>query len=242
MSSSHGSRSLFHQGCSNLAIDPSNPDSQIYSYRSRIHHGAAKDVLQELAATRDPSLAAVKCLAHYTLDHDIPRSLAEIQNLASANPLPQVLLIAAILHQHLPEKALQFLAPLQNDIEGVALAVQIYLSLNNPDRAAKIIHDAKKWAQDDILIQLAEAWLDLRLRSYYIYEELAQNTKSPKMLVGQAVAEIQLGRFDDAQFALKSAFQIDPTDPYVLANSIVCAILLGLDPSHFAQFVPPCSF
>jgi coatomer subunit epsilon len=52
-------------------------------------------------------------------------------------------------------------------------------------------------------------------------------------LLGQAVAEIQLGRFPEAESTLKQALEKDPQNPDVLANAIVCATLSGKDPTGY---------
>lgn len=44
----------------------------------------------------------------------------------------------------------------------VALIVQIHLLQNRPDLAAKEAQNARKWAQDSLLVNLAEAWVGLR--------------------------------------------------------------------------------
>lgn len=44
----------------------------------------------------------------------------------------------------------------------VALNVQIHLLQNRPDLAAKEAQNARNWAQDSLLVNLAEAWVGLR--------------------------------------------------------------------------------
>jgi coatomer subunit epsilon len=73
--------------------------------------------------------------------------------------------------------------------------------------------------------------------AYYIYEELAQSASSTsKSLLGQAVAEIQLGRLPEAEATLKQALEKDPQDADVLANAIVCATLAGKDSSEYFRY------
>lgn len=74
--------------------------------------------------------------------------------------------------------------------------------------------------------------------AFYIYEELAQSTSaSPKSLLGQAVAEIQLGRLPEAESTLKQALEKDPQNADILANSIVCAILSGKDSTSYLKYL-----
>ena len=48
-------------------------------------------------------------------------------------------------------------------VEAVALIVQIHLQQNRTDLALKEVLAAKKWAQDNLLINIAESWVGLRV-------------------------------------------------------------------------------
>lgn len=48
-------------------------------------------------------------------------------------------------------------------VEAVALIVQIHLQQNRTDLALKEVLAAKKWAQDNLLINIAESWVALRV-------------------------------------------------------------------------------
>jgi coatomer protein complex subunit epsilon len=64
-----------------------------------------------------------------------------------------------------------------------------------------------------------------------VYEEMAQapSTSATKSLVGQAVAEIHLGRLPEAEAALQQAMQKDPSDAEAIINTIVLSVLSGKD-------------
>ena len=68
-------------------------------------------------------------------------------------------------------------------------------------------------------------------QSFYVFEELAQSpaTQAVHSLVGQAVAELHLGRLPEAEAALKQAIALNPKSPDVLANIIVLTTILGQD-------------
>lgn len=55
------------------------------------------------------------------------------------------------------------------------------------------------------------------------------STSATKSLIGQAVAEIHLGRLPEAEAALQQAMQKDPNDSEAIANSIVLSTLAGKD-------------
>lgn len=73
--------------------------------------------------------------------------------------------------------------------------------------------------------------------SYYVFEELAQNpsTQSVTTLVGQAIAELHLGRLPEAEAAMQQAIQLDPENADALANAIALNIVLGKDSSEYEQ-------
>ena len=98
----------------------------------------------------------------------------------------------------------------------VLLTTQIHLSRHSLALAASTISASKRWAQDSLLINLAEAYLNLRLGSsekyqsaFYVFEELASapSTSSIKTLTSQAIAELHLGRIPEAEAALNEALE-----------------------------------
>lgn len=46
---------------------------------------------------------------------------------------------------------------------SIALTVQIHLQQNRTDLALKEVQAARKWAQDSLLVNIAESWVALRL-------------------------------------------------------------------------------
>lgn len=116
---------------------------------------------------------------------------------------------------------------------------------------------ARRWAQDSLLVNIAESWVGLRVvwrcllrvldrcsrstdcaqggekyqQAFYVYEEMAQapSTSATKSLVGQAVAELHLGRLPEAEAALQQAMQKDPRNAEAMANTIVLSVLSGKD-------------
>lgn len=57
----------------------------------------------------------------------------------------------------------------------------------------------------------------------------APSSSATKSLVGQAVAELHLGRLPEAEAALKEALEKAPNDVEVIANSIVLNVISGKD-------------
>lgn len=48
-------------------------------------------------------------------------------------------------------------------VEAVALIVYIHLEQNRTDLAIKEVQAARRWAQDSLLVNLAESWVGLRV-------------------------------------------------------------------------------
>lgn len=130
-------------------------------------------------------------------------------------------------------------------MEAVALITQINLEQNRLDLAVKEVANARKWAQDSLLVNLAESWVGLRVggekyqQAFYVFEELAQaeSTTSTHSMVSQAVAEIHLGRLEEAEAALQQALAKDPESAEAIANSIVLNVVAGRDASELVRYV-----
>jgi coatomer subunit epsilon len=125
-------------------------------------------------------------------------------------------------------------------VDAVALITQIHLQQNRTDLALKEVKAARSWAQDSLLVNLAESWVGLRLggeryqQAFYVFEELAQApaTSSIYSLVSQAVAEMHLGRVEEAQAALEQAMQKKPDFSDALANLLVLTVITGKEPKE----------
>jgi len=57
----------------------------------------------------------------------------------------------------------------------------------------------------------------------------APSTTAPLSLISQAIAEIHLGRYEEAEAALKQAMEKDSEDADAIANLIVLSLLTGKD-------------
>ncbi|OJK04763.1 hypothetical protein ASPACDRAFT_1877953 [Aspergillus aculeatus ATCC 16872] len=237
----------FHQGQYPAVIDfdPAvlSPENQlparILQLRAQIALGQSAAVLAELAGEDDsnPDLAAVKALAQQSAG-DLESAHTLAQDLAENFPdngTVQVLAGTVLQAQGRSEEALALLAKHQGSLEAVALIVQIHLHQNRSDLALKEVQAAKRWAQDSLLVNLAESWVGLRVggekyqAAFYVYEELASapGTAAPLSIVGQAVAELHLGRLPEAEAALSTALEKYPDDAEVIANAIVLNVLAG---------------
>lgn len=78
-------------------------------------------------------------------------------------------------------------------------------------------------------------------QAFYVWEELAQApaTSSIVTLVSQAVAELHLGRTEEAEAALDQAIKKDPSYAQAIANLLVLNVIAGKDSSELTAYVVP---
>ncbi|CUS14130.1 unnamed protein product [Tuber aestivum] len=240
----HGGQysAIINHDTSGLSAENRIP-SRVYKLRSQIASGQAEGVAAELEGEDSPDLAVLKAFAEYSQGNtvDAMKTVESLVEASSDNATVQII-GATVLHvQGRSEEALALLSKHQGSLEAVALVVQIHLSQNRTDLALKEVLNAKRWAQDSLLVNLAESWVGLRIvtlgfqggeryqQAYYVYEELAQtpSTSTPRALIGQAVAELHLGRLPEAEVALQQALEKDPKHEDALANMIILSILAG---------------
>lgn len=77
-------------------------------------------------------------------------------------------------------------------------------------------------------------------QAFYVFEELAQApaTSSVRSLVSQAVAELHLGRTEEAQAALEEAMKKEPGYAETIANLLVLSVVTGKDPKELTRYAP----
>ncbi|MBW0476830.1 hypothetical protein O181_016545 [Austropuccinia psidii MF-1] len=146
-------------------------------------------------------------------------------------------------------------------LEAVALLVSLYLSprIRRPDLARALYRSAKSWADDAILLQMAEAWISAITGSaagsasgkdpggyqsaFYVFDEMTNtSTASPDHvnvngLNGKAVTQLAMGHVDEAQANLVEALRINPEDESALANAIVIRAHLDSEDSETSNLL-----
>lgn len=226
----------------NSSLSPQNrTTAQQLQYRAQIALGQARDVFSTLSSAKDPASQSIKALAQHSSGSpaggQLALSLAESDGEDAVVQVCSGIVLAA---SGSTAEAIELLSKHQGNLEAVALLTQIHLSQNRTDLALKEVQAAKRWAQDSLLINLAEAWLGMRLggekyqSTFYVYEELAStySATSSTSLVGQAVAELHLGRLPEAEAALQQALQAEHVDPQAIANMIVLSSVIGKSASE----------
>lgn len=246
----------FHQGQYQQVVDfdtssfsASNAlPTRVLKLRARLALGQYDDVIAETSGESGvPDLQAAAALATYLKSPEsADKAVAKAQELAASagdNLSVQLLAGSVLANAGLTEEALALLAKHQGSLDAVALIIQIHLQQNRADLAAKEAQQARKWAQDSLLVNIAESWVGLReggekyQQAFYVFEELAQAPASQTVqsLVGQAVSELHLGRYPEAEAALQQAIALDPNSPDVLSNTIVLNTILGKDTTELKK-------
>ncbi|OBT86068.1 hypothetical protein VE02_05701 [Pseudogymnoascus sp. 03VT05] len=229
------------------SLSPENKvPAHILALRAKVALGEAKEALEEIKdAESGPEYSAVKAYAQHAAGKtaEALKAAAELAESKPDNATVQLLAGSVLQSEGKTEEALALLSQHQGNLEAVALIVQIHLQQNRTDLALKEVLAAKKWAQDNLLINIAESWVALRVggekyqEAFYVFEEIAQapSGAATLALLSQAVSEIHLGRFEEAEAALSQAITQFPENADVIANMAVLSILSGKDRREYVQ-------
>ncbi|KAJ4191385.1 hypothetical protein FALCPG4_009469 [Fusarium falciforme] len=243
----------FHQGQYQEVIDfdtsSFSPDNalpaRVLVLRARLALGQAEDVLADVKGESDPALEALGALAELSLGK-VDSAVKTVEKLAASSAdNTTVLIVGGTVLQAAgkSDEALALLTQHQGSLDAVALIVQIHLQQNRTDLALKEVSAARRWAQDSLLVNLAESWVGLRVggekyqQAFYVFEELAQapSTSSVRSLVSQAVCELHLGRTEEAQAALDQALEKDASSADAIANLLVLNVISGNDAKELTE-------
>ncbi|KXT12154.1 hypothetical protein AC579_10374 [Pseudocercospora musae] len=230
------------------SFSPENEVSvQVLQYRAQCALGQYAEVVSSISdkdAKSTPDLAAVRTYASY-LSKPSGAAVTEAERLAESNGdnLTVELLCGTILARAgKPDSALSLLSKHQGSLDAVALIIQIHLSQNRTDLALKEAKSARSFAQDALLVNLAESWIGMRQggenyqKAFYVFEELAQapSSASASSLIAQAVSELHMGRVEEAETALNQALELEPGNSAAVANKLVLDTILGRDTSDLS--------
>lgn len=243
----------FHQGqyqeVADFDTSSFSPDNalpvRVLVLRARLALGQAEDVLDEVKGESEPEFQALGALAELNLGKtdSAVQTIEKLVSSAADNTTVQVIGGTVLQAAGKSEEALALLTQHQGSLDAVSLIVQIHLQQNRTDLALKEVSAARRWAQDSLLVNLAESWVGLRVggekyqQAFYVYEELAQapSTSSVRSLVSQAVCELHLGRTEEAQAALDQALEKDANNADAIANLLVLNVISGNKSDEFAQ-------
>ncbi|KAH9826170.1 Coatomer subunit epsilon-1 [Teratosphaeria destructans] len=225
---------------------PNHLPARILQYRAQLELGQHDEVLQAVStsdAQSTPDLAAVRIYASYLKspsDSIVDQAEKLAEQHGNDNLTVQLLCAAVLARGDRQEQALHLLSKHQGSLDAVALAVQIHLLQNRTDLAVKEAKSARSFAQDALLVNLAESWIGMRQggehyqKAFYVFEELAQapSSQSATSLIAQAVSEMHMGRVEEAETALNTALELEPQNATGLANKFVLDTVAGKDASE----------
>ncbi|KAM5544191.1 hypothetical protein V8D89_001851 [Ganoderma adspersum] len=249
----------FHLGAYKSLVDltlpdPSSPDytpTLIYKARAQIALGSTAAAAALIPAdTESLALKSIASLARYvgaSGDDAREASLEELRDLsveiegedgeatAWEKGVVRVLAGTAFARAGEIEEALEVLGA-GNDtqnLEAVAYAVQVYLSISRPDLARKELERAKRWAEDDLLLQRIEACVGLATgkdayadaHSFYAEQLANPSLSSPHLLTARGIARLLRGEVPAAKSDLEEAVSQlgGKPDAETLAAQVVAA-------------------
>lgn len=246
-----------------------DPESADYTptlvYQARSHIALSKpDAVAGLIPddTENVALKAVSALARYVGATEAPdkdASLEELRDLCveiegedvDANDwekgMVRVLAGTAFAIAGEVEEALETLGAGTNtdNLEAVALTVQIYLSINRSDLARKELDRSRRWAEDDLLLQLIESSIGLVTgkdgyadsNSFYTEQLGNPSLFSTHLLTARGVTRLLKGEIPAAKSDFEEAVsqQGGTADPETLAAMTVAAGLGSSKPAEADQ-------
>ena len=188
--------------------------ARVLQLRAQVAAGQAKEVLADIGKEGNaPDFAAVKAFAQYSLG-STSNAVSNIESLVqteSENTTVQLLGGAILQAAGNTDEALSLLSKHQGSLEvyeiqpspfhsplmlnwmlndllhRIALIVQIHLQQNRTDLALKEVQAARKWAQDSLLVNIAESWVGLRMVCYKLLTSISS-------LVDEADLSLLAGR------------------------------------------------
>lgn len=119
---------------------------------------------------------------------------------------------------------------------SVSVIVQIYLSINRPDLAKKQFERSKRWAEDDLLLQLIETTIGLvtgkdgysNTSSFYTEQLGNPSLSSPHLLTARGVTRILRNEIQAAKSDLDESLEQQKGDAEATAALVVAGGLGGM--------------
>jgi coatomer protein complex subunit epsilon len=232
--------------------DPNSPDYEptlIYQARAHIALDDPQSALKTLSGpSENVAVKAAVALAKYVAAADddetaAEASLEELRDLAVEiegdiegterdKDLVRVLAGTAFARAGEIEEALETLGAETENLEAVAVIVQIYLSIHRPDLAKKAFERVKMSAEDDLLLQLIESSIDLvtgkgsynNPESFYTEQLGNPSLSSSHLLVARGVTRLLKNEVHPAKSDIDEALdQGDKEDAEALAALVVAS-------------------
>ncbi|KIY53365.1 hypothetical protein FISHEDRAFT_68971 [Fistulina hepatica ATCC 64428] len=239
-----------YKALTNLSPDPSSSEyvpTLLYRARAYIALGDPQSAIDIIPShSENVAFRAVIALAQYVQASDAADRESSLEALRDLSveiegddvdgtdrdkAVVRVLAGTAFARAGEIEEALETLGVDTQDLEAVAVVVQIFLSINRPDLARKEFERSKQWAEDDLLLQLIESSIDLvtgrddysNPQSFYTEQLGNPSLSSPHILTSRGVVRILQGEIPAARSDLEEALQEQAGDAETLAACVVAA-------------------
>jgi len=205
-----------------LSPNPASPDyaeTRLYQARAYIALSQPLEALKVLdAADTSLSVRAVRALANYVAKNDAEKALDELRDLSveieeegvdpKENGFVRVMAGTAFAREGEVEEALETLGAGSDveNLEAVALIVQMYLSIYRVDLAKRECDRARKWTEDDLLLQQIEASIGLLTgkdsysnpHTFYIEQLHNPSLSSGHLLLSRGTTHLLRGELPEA--------------------------------------------
>jgi len=233
-----------YQGCIheanniNTRSESDKLEKDCYVYRSYIAQGDYKLVLDEIKKSANPTLQMVRQLALYMSSEnnrqEVLNTVKEYvaDGTVANNQLIQLIVGEIYAQEQSVEDALKCLHA-SSSLEGLALLIQMYIKIDRVDLAEKELKNMNKMDADATATQLATAWVYTALggektqEAFHIFKELSDKYGvSVPLLNAQAVCNIQMQKYEDAEAFLLEATGKNSKDPDTIANLITCYLFM----------------
>ncbi|KAJ2936951.1 hypothetical protein H1R20_g148, partial [Candolleomyces eurysporus] len=242
--------------------DVNSPDynaALLYKARSHIALNDPKSALKLIPEdSENVALKAVASLARYVAAADSAAKDAALEELRDLSveiedesegterekALVRVLAGTAFARAGEVEEALETLGTETEDLEAVAVIVQVYLSINRPDLAKKQFERSKRWAEDDLLLQLIESNIGLATgkdgysnsQSFYTEQLANPSMTSSHLLTARGVTRLLRNEIQEAKSDLEEALQQNKDDAETLAAIVVAGGLGALKKTETEEY------
>jgi len=234
-------RNYFYLGNYQAAINEANNvslgtekerlEKDSFVYRSYLAQGNYQLVLDEISDSAPAPLQAIKLLSTYLSNESkeaVLKGVKQCHAEGSTNPIVQLIMGTIYYHEQNFEEALKSLHS-SNSLEGLSLLIQTYLKIDRLDLAEKEVKTMNKIDVDSTLTQLATAWVDINLggdkiqEAALIFKELSDKYGATvSLLNGQAVCNIHMKKFEEAEQLLLEALEKNSKDADTIVNLITC--------------------
>lgn len=214
--------------------------------------GKTDDVLSAVSGSQDEFSKTFTLYTKFLKGEDVTSDFDALIASSYHSWIVQILGSFFLVKNGRNEEAITLLQRHENSLECVLLLTQLYIHQNKVELAEKEVSQASEYAQDSIIFNLAEAYLNSvkngeSLRgALYFFEELSHTKPSYRALIGQLVLNLQLHQFPEAEEVFRQLEELDGVNGNVIANQIAYANITGdeelaskkraelqsLDPNH----------